>query len=428
MTTGGSAHYGRKSLIAYTVGRSKQGAEIDKLFGRDGEVAAIRTFLDDIAAGPASLVLEGEVGSGKTALWRAAVAAARERGHLVLVSRANEAEASLAFAALGDLLRDVAGEELTRLPAPQATALRVAVLLQEPEGPTPDPLAVSVATLGLVRALAVGRPVLIALDDYVWLDAASTNVLAFVLRRLETERIGVLGTVRANGEHAAPPLLDEATTGRPPRRVQQGWRSVFTVRADRSEARRQVRFRADAARTPGHSRKRVKPGVVVKRDQDGPFRGKRANKAERGDGDCEGVRWRTLGFLKEDRHAKGRRLRRWRARQFLASDVAEQVAERGKRQRCLAFVARLTRTRWPRPRGGDRCAPQRRLAGRPRPPGRGGRSAAMSSRNVRMAATSLSRPNSLSISPPCLHRRPCIKQRLARSARSPRWSNDCGFP
>ena len=134
-----------------------EGTKIDRLFGRDGEVAALRAFIDDVAAGPASLVLEGEVGAGKTALWRAAVAAARERGHRVLVSRATEGEASLAFAALGDLLRDVLDEGLSTLPLPQAAALRVAVLLQEPDGPPPDPLAVAVATLGLVRALAAER-------------------------------------------------------------------------------------------------------------------------------------------------------------------------------------------------------------------------------------------------------------------------------
>ena len=200
-----------------------EGTKIDRLFGRDGEVAAIRAFLDDVAAGPASLVLEGEVGAGKTALWRAAVAAARERGYRVLVNRATEGEASLAFAALGDLLRDVLDEGLSTLPPPQAAALRVAVLLQEPDGPPPDPLAVSVATLGLVRALAAEGPVFIALDDYAWLDAASANVLAFVLRRLETEPVGVLGTVRHEDARATRPvLLDEATTGRPLRRMPVG--------------------------------------------------------------------------------------------------------------------------------------------------------------------------------------------------------------
>ena len=200
-----------------------EGTKIDTLIGRDVEVAAIRTFLDSVAVGPSALVLEGDVGAGKTALWRAAVADARERGQHVLVSRASQGEASLAFAALGDLLRDVLKEGLSTLPPPQAAALRVAVLLQQPEGAPPEPLAVAVASLGLVRALAAERPVLIALDDYGWLDAASASVLAFVLRRLETEPVGILGTVRREDAHAArPTLLDEAKTGRPLRRMNVG--------------------------------------------------------------------------------------------------------------------------------------------------------------------------------------------------------------
>ena len=198
-------------------------AQIGRLAGRDSEIATLRTFLDDVSTGPVCLVLEGEVGVGKTALWRAAVADARGRGYCVLTSRSTEAEASLAFAALGDLLRDVLEDALPLLPPPQANALRVAILLQEPNGPPPDPLTVSVATLGLVRGLASERPVLIALDDYAWLDTASADVLAFVLRRLESESVGVLGTVRLDEPRLRPPsLLEEPTTGRPARRLVAG--------------------------------------------------------------------------------------------------------------------------------------------------------------------------------------------------------------
>ena len=200
-----------------------KGTKIDGLFGRTAEVAALGAFLGDVAAGPSLLVIEGDLGAGKTALWRAAAEAARQANHHVLISRATEAEASLAFAALGDLLRDVLDRGLPHLPPPQATALRVALLLQEPDGQVPEPLAVSVATLGLLRGLAAERPVLIALDDFAWLDAASANVLAFVLRRLESERIGVVGTVRRDGERAPlRGLLDEATTGRDPNRLVAG--------------------------------------------------------------------------------------------------------------------------------------------------------------------------------------------------------------
>ncbi len=213
-----------QSRVVAGIGRSDtQGATIDTLFGRDTEVVALHAFLDDLANGPTHLVLEGEVGAGKTALWRVAVAAARERGYRVLINRATEAEASMAYAALGDLLRDVLDPGLSRLPTPQAAALRVAVLLQEPDGPPPDPLAVSVATLGLLRDLAAESPVLIALDDYPYLDTASAKVLAFVLRRMDAERVGVLGTVRVNGTRdPVPILLDAPAIARQPRRLVAG--------------------------------------------------------------------------------------------------------------------------------------------------------------------------------------------------------------
>ena len=123
---------------------------------------------------------------------------------------------------------------LPHLPPPQATALRVAMLLQEPEGPPPDPLAVSVATLGLLRARAAERPVLIALDDFAWLDAASANVLAFVLRRLESERVGVVGTVR--GTLSACPARPAGRSDDWPRATSAGRRSA-RPRRDRRAAR-----------------------------------------------------------------------------------------------------------------------------------------------------------------------------------------------
>ena len=39
------------------------------LIGRDAELARIEEFLGAIGSGPAALLLEGEIGIGKTALW-----------------------------------------------------------------------------------------------------------------------------------------------------------------------------------------------------------------------------------------------------------------------------------------------------------------------------------------------------------------------
>jgi DNA-binding CsgD family transcriptional regulator len=55
---------------------------------------------------------------------------------------------------------------------------------------------VSVASLGVLRALAASGPVIVAVDDVQWLDAPSARVLAFVARRLEDAPIRILAALR----------------------------------------------------------------------------------------------------------------------------------------------------------------------------------------------------------------------------------------
>ena len=53
-----------------------------EVVGREAELEAIELWLD--APRPSALLIEGEAGIGKTTLWRAGVARAKERGVLVL--------------------------------------------------------------------------------------------------------------------------------------------------------------------------------------------------------------------------------------------------------------------------------------------------------------------------------------------------------
>lgn len=64
------------------------------------------------------------------------------------------------------------------------------------------------AVLGVLRLLTVRAPVLIAIDDAQWLDAASPDALAFALRRLDGVRLGLLATWRA-ADSRLPLRLDE---------------------------------------------------------------------------------------------------------------------------------------------------------------------------------------------------------------------------
>jgi DNA-binding CsgD family transcriptional regulator len=162
------------------------------ILGRESELARVRSFIGSAPEGPSALLLEGAAGIGKSTLWRAGVSIARARGHRVLACRAAESEARLSYAALGDLF----DFDLPDLPAPQKRALDAALLRAEVEGAPPDQRAVSVASLGVLRALAASGPVVVALDDVQWLDAPSARVLAFVVRRLEHAPIRILLALR----------------------------------------------------------------------------------------------------------------------------------------------------------------------------------------------------------------------------------------
>jgi len=163
-----------------------------EVVGREREIAAVASFLEGFDRGPRGLVLEGEAGVGKTTVWLNGVESARQRGYWVLESRPAAAEARLAFAGVGDLLAGVLPQVIGALPAPQADALRVAMLLVRPSGAPPDERAIAVALCGAIRELCVARPVLLAVDDVQWLDSASVAVLTFAWRRLRGEPVGLL--------------------------------------------------------------------------------------------------------------------------------------------------------------------------------------------------------------------------------------------
>src|SRR5215471_10464327 len=96
--------------------------------GRDRELDALGAFLDGMLSEPCGLVLQGEAGIGKTTLWNTGAALAAERSYRVLSCRPAESEATLSYAALGDLLETVLDQGLTLLPAPQRRALEIALL------------------------------------------------------------------------------------------------------------------------------------------------------------------------------------------------------------------------------------------------------------------------------------------------------------
>ena len=146
------------------------------VIGRDEELALARAFLDGAGAGPRALVVEGEAGIGKTAVWLATLEEAAVRGCRVLRCAGEESEARLSFVGLSDLIGDTADEFLPALPAPQREALEVALLRKTSTGRGPEPRAVAMALRSLLVEAAREQPVVVAVDDVQWLDAASVEL------------------------------------------------------------------------------------------------------------------------------------------------------------------------------------------------------------------------------------------------------------
>ena len=200
------------------------------LVGRDAELGELRAFLGEVIDGPVGLVLSGVAGIGKTSLWKAGVEEARARIGRVLTCRGVEAEASLSYAGLSDLLGEVLDEAAPSLAVPRRRALEVALLLTEPGDEALDAHAVGLAVRDVLEVVSRGGPVLVAMDDVQWLDPASAGVLQVAFRRLRGERLGVLATVRGAHGGSLPLGLRDSLSERRLRELELGPLSVAALR------------------------------------------------------------------------------------------------------------------------------------------------------------------------------------------------------
>jgi DNA-binding CsgD family transcriptional regulator len=201
-----------------------------------------RTALDRVLASARTgtggcLVLRGEPGIGRTSLLDHAVRHARDMRVTRLAGI--ESEMGLGFAALHRLLTPMVSQ-LDRLPGPQRDALSAAFGLVAAD--PPDRFLVSLAVLALLTDMAAGQPLLVAVDDAQWLDQATTEVLAFVARRLRTEPIAFVIAVREPTNRCQPldglPVIH--LTGLPDRSAHKLLAAVVTDRLDERMAQRIV--------------------------------------------------------------------------------------------------------------------------------------------------------------------------------------------
>jgi DNA-binding CsgD family transcriptional regulator len=163
------------------------------LIGREVETARITSLLDEVETRGAALVLRGEPGIGKSRLLMGATALARRRDMTVLTATGVQSEARLAFAGLHQLLRP----EWARI-ADLAPALRAALdaAFGLSDDAAPEHFRIAMAVLDLLSEVAAETPLLMIVEDAHWLDRASSDVLAFVARRLESDPVVFLAATR----------------------------------------------------------------------------------------------------------------------------------------------------------------------------------------------------------------------------------------
>ncbi|WP_248843319.1 helix-turn-helix transcriptional regulator [Streptomyces virginiae] len=145
--------------------------------GRETELEALNACLEQVSSGrPATALVEGEAGVGKSALVRQWLARSAT-DMTVLRAHCDASEQDLPFGVIGQLTARVPGD--MRKSYPEVIA---------PEAEVP-PFHVGAQLLGLVDDLQASGPVVLLLDDVQWVDEASLKALGFALRRWEADAV-----------------------------------------------------------------------------------------------------------------------------------------------------------------------------------------------------------------------------------------------
>jgi DNA-binding NarL/FixJ family response regulator len=171
------------------------------LLGRELEKKQLAELIDGVRHRGGAMVVRGEAGIGKSALLAEVGALTATSSMRVLTTVGVESEEHLPYAGLHQLLHPVR-TGIDALPGPQRDALRAALgLADEFAGELADDLVpgvylVGLAVLNLLGEAAADSPLVLIAEDAHWLDRSSADVLAFVARRLESEPIVLIATVR----------------------------------------------------------------------------------------------------------------------------------------------------------------------------------------------------------------------------------------
>ncbi|HEY1292365.1 MAG TPA: AAA family ATPase [Chloroflexota bacterium] len=194
----------RLQPVAGRIGRSP-------LIGRQRELGLLREHLADARAGrPMLVVISGPPGIGKSRLLDELTSLELAHDLTVLRGGASQAQGMPPYLpllqALGEYITGAPAELLWSQLGQHADTL--ATLFPEieqrslqpssprPIGPEQERYRLFEALVAFLDAIAGAQPVVLLVDDLQWVDAATCDALVYVLSRLQTARLLVLGACR----------------------------------------------------------------------------------------------------------------------------------------------------------------------------------------------------------------------------------------
>jgi predicted ATPase len=191
------------------------------LVGRAAEAAQLWAAFERAEAGsPATVVVAGEAGVGKTRLVAELLARVRAHGALALSGGClNVGEGVVAYAPLVEALRSLGGAinpaelervlgsaraELARL-VPELGARGTADGQAAPDAGPLVPGRLFELLLGVLHRLAECGPLLVVVEDLHWADQSTHDLLSFLVRNLRAG-VALLLTYRSDELHRRHPL------------------------------------------------------------------------------------------------------------------------------------------------------------------------------------------------------------------------------
>ncbi|GIH89886.1 AAA family ATPase [Planobispora siamensis] len=175
------------------------------LVGRLAELDRLLAVLRSAGEGlPGVALVGGDAGIGKTRLVTELAERARADGFAVLVGQCAELGDALPYLPLADALRGAEGELRAALEArPLLGRLLPGVA---DAGPESDSALTQQQLFGSVLGFLATQPVLLILEDLHWADQSTRDLVVFLSRMLQTERVCLVGTYRTDDLHRRHPL------------------------------------------------------------------------------------------------------------------------------------------------------------------------------------------------------------------------------